>query len=125
MPIRERVEALIRTVEAGRFVEALESFYAADACTQENLGPPTCGLERLIARERAVLQAHVSVCTRPGSSYLVEGDRAVIRWVFDFVDHDGNGSSMDELAHQTWRGDRIVEERFYYDPAQRIAAARD
>jgi hypothetical protein len=25
---------------------------------------------------------------------------------------------MEELAHQRWRGDRIVEERFYYDPAQ-------
>jgi hypothetical protein len=125
MPTRERVEALIRTVEAGGFVEALESFYADDACTQENLGSQTCGLERLVARERAVLAAHLSVSTRPGSSYLIEGDRAVIRWVFDFVDHGGTRSSMDELAHQTWRGDRIVEERFYYDPAQRIAAARD
>jgi hypothetical protein len=124
MPTREQVEALVRTVEAGNFVEALESFYADDACTQENLGAPTCGLERLVARERAVLGAHLSVSTRPGSSYLVEGDRAVIRWVFDFVDHDGNRSSLDELAHQTWRGDQIVEERFYYDPAQRIAATR-
>jgi hypothetical protein len=29
---------------------------------------------------------------------------------------------MDELALQRWRGDRIVEERFYYDPAQLAAA---
>jgi ketosteroid isomerase-like protein len=125
MPTRERVEALIRTVEAGRFVEALESFYADDARAQENLGSATCGLERLIAREQAVLEAHASVSTRPGSTYLVEGDRAVIRWVFDFIDHDGNRSSMDELAHQTWRGDRIVEERFYYDPAQRAVVSPD
>ena len=26
------------------------------------------------------------------------------------------------LAHQRWDGDRIVEERFYYDPAQRKLA---
>jgi hypothetical protein len=28
---------------------------------------------------------------------------------------------MDELAHQLWRGDRVAEERFYYDPAQLAA----
>jgi hypothetical protein len=25
---------------------------------------------------------------------------------------------LDELAHQKWSGDRIVEEQFYNDPAQ-------
>jgi hypothetical protein len=25
-----------------------------------------------------------------------------------------------ELAHQRWAGDRIAEETFFYDPAQRI-----
>ena len=28
------------------------------------------------------------------------------------------GFVLEELAHQRWRGDRIAEERFYYDPAQ-------
>jgi hypothetical protein len=31
---------------------------------------------------------------------------------------------MDELALQTWDGDRIATERFYYDPAQ-IRPSRD
>jgi hypothetical protein len=25
---------------------------------------------------------------------------------------------MDELAYQRWQGDRIVEEKFFYDPRQ-------
>jgi len=25
---------------------------------------------------------------------------------------------MHELAYQLWQGDRILEERFFYDPAQ-------
>jgi len=29
---------------------------------------------------------------------------------------------LDELAYQTWRGDLIATERFYYDPAQRKPA---
>jgi hypothetical protein len=27
---------------------------------------------------------------------------------------------MEELAHQRWEGNRIAEETFFYDPAQRV-----
>jgi hypothetical protein len=27
---------------------------------------------------------------------------------------------MEELAYQRWEGDRIAEETFFYDPAQRV-----
>jgi hypothetical protein len=37
---------------------------------------------------------------------------------------DGATRVMDELALQTWDGDRIAAERFYYDPAQ-IRLPRD
>ena len=43
----------------------------------------------------------------------------MIRWVFEFIGHDGRAFRQDELAYQRWEGDLIVEERFYYDPAQR------
>jgi ketosteroid isomerase-like protein len=69
--------------------------------------------------ERRVIEAHRSIRTRPVHTFMVEGDRAVINWVFEFVDHEGRAYTLDELAFQLWRGERIVEERFYYDPAQR------
>lgn len=121
MPSRERVQALIAHVEQGRFVEAIEAFYAEDASMQENLQPPRKGLPALVAGERAVLAAF-TVKTRPVDWFIVDGDRVVIHWVFDFSSADGRRYSMDELAHQRWAGDRIVEERFYYDPAQRKLA---
>jgi hypothetical protein len=31
---------------------------------------------------------------------------------------DGTVRRLDELALQTWRDDKIVEEQFYYDPSQ-------
>jgi ketosteroid isomerase-like protein len=52
-------------------------------------------------------------------AFFVDGDRAAINWVFDFVGHDGSTFTQDEVALQRWRGDKIVEERFYYAPAQR------
>jgi ketosteroid isomerase-like protein len=119
MPTRERVQALIDLVERGRYVEAIEQFYHDDASMQENLDPPRRGRDTLIKGERRVIEAHRSIGTRPVRTLMVEGDRAVINWVFDFVDHEGRAYTQDELAFQLWRGERIVEERFYYDPAQR------
>jgi ketosteroid isomerase-like protein len=118
MPTRERAEQLIALVEQGKFVEALQEFYAEDASMQENNAPPRVGLANLVAHERGVLAAFKEVRTRPVEGLLVDGDRVVINWVFEFVRPDGRTLRMDELAYQLWRGDKIVQERFYYDPAQ-------
>lgn len=53
------------------------------------------------------------------SSFLVDGDRVVINWIFEITTPEGRTFRLDELAHQRWQGDRVIEERFYYDPAQR------
>lgn len=118
MPARERVRQLIALVESGRFVEALQQFYAEDATMQENNQPPRQGLEALIRHERGVMAAFEEVRTLPVQSFLVDGDHVVINWVFEFVGTDGRAVRMDELAHRVWRGDRIASERFYYDPGQ-------
>jgi len=109
-------------VEAGRFVEAIQEFYTPQASMQENVQPPRQGLETLVAGERRVLASFKEVRTLPVETFFVDGDRSVIRWVFEFVAPDGRSFRQDELAYQRWEGDRIVEERFYYDPAQQRPA---
>ena len=121
MPSRERVAALIARVEQGKYVEALQEFYAEDATMQENGNPPRVGLKALVAHERGVMATFKEIRTLPVQSWLVDGDRAVIHWIFEFTRTDGTRFRMDELAHQLWRGDRVAEERFYYDPAQLAA----
>jgi ketosteroid isomerase-like protein len=122
MPSHDRVRQLIGMVEAGKFVEAIEEFYAPSATMQENVQPKRQGLDRLVEGERRVLAAWKEVRTMPVESFLIDGDRVVIRWVFEFLGHDGRSFRQDELALQRWEGDRIVEERFYYDPSQQRPA---
>lgn len=118
MPSRERVEAFVARVEAGDYVEAIEDFYAEAAVAFENQGPPTTGRDALVAKEQAAL-ARSDIRTRKGSVALVDGDRVAIAWVFEITPGKGGPSlTMDEIAWQRWDGDRIVEERFYYDPGQ-------
>lgn len=118
MPGRERVAALVARVEEGCYVEALQEFYADDATMQENGSPPCVGLRKLVEHERGVMAAFREIRTLPVKTWLVDGDYVVINWVFEFTRADGSQFRMDELALQRWRGDRVAEERFYYDPAQ-------
>lgn len=118
MPTRETVEAFIATVVSNHHVEAIERFYAENATMQENHHPPRVGRDTLIASERAALARHRSVYTHPVDFFAINGDHVVIHWIFDFTRMDGSVSRIDEMAWQRWNGDRIAEERFFYDPAQ-------
>jgi hypothetical protein len=118
MPSPQTLEKFIARVEENAHAEAIEEFYAEDASMQENCSPPRVGRALLVANERRVLaraKAVQSSCVRP---VLVNGDVVVIRWIFRFDWLDGTVTSMEELAWQRWVGERIVQETFFYDPAQ-------
>ncbi|MBK8767770.1 MAG: nuclear transport factor 2 family protein [Burkholderiaceae bacterium] len=118
MPSVQALEQFIARVESNAHVEAVLEFYTADASQQENQNPPRVGREAHAANERRVLARarSVSSCVRP---VLVDGDRVAIRWIFQFDWLDGTRTRMEEIAWQRWEGDRIAEEIFFYDPAQR------
>ncbi|MBN8944427.1 MAG: nuclear transport factor 2 family protein [Rhizobiales bacterium] len=116
MPSRETIEAFIAMVEANDHVRAIEQFYAEDASMQENTAAPRVGRDLLVAHEAAVLK-RTRVHTHKVTTFLVDGDHVAINWVFDMTGADGVTRRLDELALQLWRGDKIVRERFFYDPA--------
>ena len=118
MPSPETLERFIAAVEANDHVGAIERFYAPDASMQENESEPRRGRDALAANERAVLARMRSVRSRCVRPVFVAGDYVVVRWIFEFESLDGARRRMEELAHQRWEGDRIVEEKFFYDPAQ-------
>jgi hypothetical protein len=118
MPSRATVQSFIALVERGEYVQAIEDFYHLDASMQENGLPPRVGREALVAHEKAVLAGLEAMRTRRVETFLLDGDRVAINWVFEMTSPDGAMRVLDELALQFWDGDRIRRERFYYDPAQ-------
>ena len=117
MPERNRVAAFLRAVESGDHVKAIEDFYHEDASMRENNREPRRGRALLMAHEAAALKRSARVDTHPARTCLVDGDNVAIHWTFDFVDAAGGMRRMEEVALQRWRGDRIAEECFFYDPA--------
>ena len=122
MATLDRVTELIALARKGKFLEAIERFYAQDATMQENCDPPRTGLPALLENERHVLAAVPDIRVERVESWIVDGDRAAIHWVFAYTDPAGRKIQLDEIAYQEWRDGRIVRERFFYDPAQRQRA---
>jgi SnoaL-like polyketide cyclase len=118
MPTRERVHAFVALVEGADYVRALEQFYHQDATMQDNQQAPRAGLKRLIADERATMARFAHMKTDAVSDLLIDGDKVMVRWRFTFTPPQGPPMIMEELALQRWDGDRIAEERFFYDPRQ-------
>jgi hypothetical protein len=119
MPTPTTLEKFIARVEQNAHAEAVEEFYAPGSSMQENQGVPRVGRDLHAASERKFLARAKSVsstCVRPA---FLSGDHVVIRWIFHFEWFDGTFTHMEELAYQRWEGERIAEETFFYDPAQR------
>ena len=97
----------------------MEEFYTEGATMRENQAPPRVGRAAHVANERLVMARARSVESRCIRPVLVNGDHVVVRWVFRFEWQDGSVTRIEELAWQRWEGERIAEEQFFYDPAQR------
>jgi hypothetical protein len=118
VPGQKTLDEFVALVVSGKHDEALERFYTEDATMQDNLGDVRKGRDGLIARERATMARFKEIRTTCVAPVFVSADFAVVHWIFEFVRADGSVTRLEELAHQRWRGEKIAEERFYYDPGQ-------
>jgi hypothetical protein len=116
MPSLATLQTFADTVEANDHVGAIERFYAPEASTRENDNPPLQGRDKLAEKERNVLARVASVKTTRLGPLLLDGDHSAIRWRFEFTAKDGSKRVIEEVAWQTWRGEELIEEHFYYDP---------
>ncbi len=122
MALKHRVQQLVSYVEQGKILEAIEEFYADDVTMQDNLNPPTVGKPANLARERQFLASVAQVHENRAAAVIVDAPHAAIHWRFDFTGTNGRRMRFDQIAYQTWVGDRIAHERFVYDPGTLEAA---
>ena len=119
MGIKENVAMLVRDVEAGRFVEAIDAHYADDASSHESTGIDTMGKPALLAKERNFLTTVQSWDHIEAVEVLVDGRVAAIHWKFELTS-GGKRIKLEEIALQHWSGDganaRIVREQYFTFP---------
>ncbi len=117
MPTRQRVQDMINYVQQGKIIDAMKEFYSDDIVMQDNKNPPTRGKEANLKREQAFVDSVKEIHENRAASFVVDADRSAIEWILDFTNKQGQRLGMEQVAYQTWRGEKIVHERFYYDSA--------
>jgi ketosteroid isomerase-like protein len=118
MPSQKTLDDFVALVVSGKHDEALERFYTEDATMQDNLGEIRKGRDAMVARERAFMSRFTDIRTTCVKPVFVSGHFVVIHWIFEFVRAEGSIMRIEELARQRWQGEKIAEERFYFDPSQ-------
>jgi ketosteroid isomerase-like protein len=118
--LKQRVNDLVSYIQNGKILEAMTEFYAEGATMRENSNPPTVGLAANIEREKQFL-AYV----KQWKSLAVEAvgvdaerGRTLVQINFEFDAVDGKTVKYDQVAVQTWKDGKIVDEKFYYDSAK-------
>ena len=90
---------------------------------QENNAPPRVGLPALLENERRFLASIKGIETKV-DSFVVDGNRAAINWIFEITNLKGQKATLNEIAYQLWQDGKIMREKFYYDPAQIASGAQ-
>ncbi len=124
MPTSDTLRRFVSRVESNAHADAVAEFYTADSTMQENQAQPRVGRAAHVANERAVMSRAKTMASQCVGPVFVNGDLVVIRWRFRFEWLDGTVTDLEELAYQRWEGELIAEERFFYDPAQRVPKQR-
>lgn len=114
---RSRINSLIAYTLENRLIEALNEFYHLDVVMQENCQPPRVGLAVSLERQRAAQAMTAKIHEVKAAIVLHDGDNAAIEWHAEWSMLGGSRFRIEEIALQRWRGDRIIHERFFYDPA--------
>jgi len=114
--IRARVDELIDYIDNGKFLEAMDEFYADNVEMRENNEPPTVGLAANIEREKQFLSMvkkwHWTMWH--ATAINDEGDVSFLEYSFHFTNTDGLPVTYEQAVVQRWQGDKIVSERFYH-----------
>jgi ketosteroid isomerase-like protein len=117
MPSQATLDAFIALVVSGAHDEAIARYYTDDATMQENQQTPRAGRDLLVAGEQKTMARFTKIDTEC-LGVATSGDTIAIRWRFTFTPAEGPARSQEEVAWQTWRGELIARETFFYDPAQ-------
>ena len=98
---------------AGKSVEALRRYYAADVIAQENDEPERLGLEPWILARREVAKLTRKFSARI-LSHAANGDVTFSEWEYK-MDLEGMGAMViAQVAVRRWKDGKVVRERFYH-----------
>lgn len=112
--IEQNLQQLNQLILEGKAMEAFERFYSDDIVMQENENPPTVGKE---ANRKREIEFFNSITEFRGATLLSFGageNKTFTEWSYDYTHKDWGVRKYKQVAVQTWKDGKIINEKFYY-----------
>ncbi|MEM1056822.1 MAG: nuclear transport factor 2 family protein [Bacteroidota bacterium] len=115
MSLREHVDTLNNRILQGDILGAFEDYYADDVVMIDAGQPPREGKDANRAYEEAFVHGLTEFRGAEVKAVGIDeaAGKALVEWHFDFTHKDFGDQKYDQVAAQTWKDGKIVEERFY------------
>ena len=116
MSLKSNVNGLLDMVRKGQMLEAFEKYYSEDVVMQENNDPPRVGKAANREFEKQFLSSieEVHDTQIKNVAYSTDGNVVMIQSFMDVTMKGPGRVQMEEVAVQTWKNGKIVNEKFFY-----------
>jgi len=117
MNLQTDVKGFLEMLRKGQMMEAFEKYYSEDVVMQENNEPPKVGKAKNREAEKEFLSSVEAVHDTQIKNVAFDPGKNVVM-IQEYMDMTLKGVGrvqMEEIAVQTWKNDKIVEERFFYN----------
>lgn len=113
----DNVNTFIQLLKSGESLRAMQEFYHEEVVVFENRELARAGLRRCLDYERTQLATQPTPPSFKLTSHAVNPatGHVFLEYMVRFAAPNGRPLRLDEVAVQKWEGDKIVEERFYYE----------
>jgi hypothetical protein len=116
MSYQENARNIYKMLAEGKLLDAFEKYYHPDVVMEEATGEKRVGKEanRNFQKEfmNSIKQVHGT-----GVNAVTSDEKNAVTMVESWMDvtfSNGDRTRMQEVAVQKWKGDHIINERFYY-----------
>ena len=119
MTYLNQAHQLYNMVNQGQILDAFEKYYHDDVVMIEATGHTRKGKAENREYEKKFVSS-VKQVHGGGVHAITSDEKSGITMVESWMDvsfADGNRVKMEQVAVQKWDGDKIIHERFYYNPS--------
>ncbi len=113
--LRQSVDDLNARILQGDILGAFEDYYADDVVMIDAGQPPRVGKDVNRQYEEVFVNGLTEFRGAEVKSSAIDeaNGKALTEWHFDFTHSDFGDQTYDQVAVQTWKDGKVVEERFY------------
>lgn len=119
MAIKDNISDLNALILSGKAMDGFEKYYDENVSMQENENPPFVGKALNRKREQDFFASIEQFYGAEVKAVAIGENVSMVEWVMDLKIKGMSRTNMTQVAVQTWKNDKIISEKFYYDTGKK------